>query len=407
LHPSHVEVVANAANRPHLLALLFNVVVCDPGTPLIVVLVLGYGGLLCCETAIFQYPAMVLTMTAVRHRELMSRGTSTTTTATHPPADDVAALIETVIDLLPRYILLILTSSSYLIYRIVNDTLSIPDGLIRPAENPFYDNVSKHRWTLASRIANYSYVLGLHVAKSFGIEIVGYSHEYGYHCIPEMVMDPIDARLFLPASIFVLFAAMTVASWRGVGVGRCRVEEEGRRRGRVRRVLLCLVFLSWMATLFPIAGVLKVGTFVSDRIVVASTFGTCILVGRIFALCIVGGGDSDDDGTGEEYSNDDDYDAARGRSYGSPSGGRWETTMAKTTRATKNTSRRFVFLLLLGMCLYNLAMRTHRRASEWMDSVPLLESSLRACPRSIKSNLEMSKIYSGLVPHMLDLERAL
>ena len=42
-----------------------------------------------------------------------------------------------------------------------------------------------------------------------------------------------------------------------------------------------------------------------------------------------------------------------------------------------------------------------------MDSVTLMESSLKTCPRSIKSNLETSKLYSGLVPHMLDLDKAL
>ena len=42
-----------------------------------------------------------------------------------------------------------------------------------------------------------------------------------------------------------------------------------------------------------------------------------------------------------------------------------------------------------------------------MDEFSLFTSSLKACPRSIKSNLEASKLYSGLVPQMLDLDKAL
>ena len=442
IHPAHVEAVANAANRPHVLALLFDAVVCDPDTPFAAAAVLGMAGLLSCETAIFHYPAMALTMTAIRYRELSTTSTmmveeetgtktggddgassdavgTTATTARRRPADS-AVLVRTMIELLPRYILLLLTSATYLVYRIRNDTLSIPVGLIRPAENPYYDNVYKRRWTLTARIANYSYVLGLHVAKSFGVEIVGYSHEYGYDCIPEMRMDPIDVRLILPASIVVLLVAMLAWSWRGGG-GPSRGDGGGRMRGggwgegRTHRVLLCLVFLSWMATLFPIAGILKVGTFVSDRIVVASTFSTCIFVGRAFALCIAGDGggvddDADDDETTMEENPEGD-EGGVGRTSDGPSSGRLrattETTTKTTSTATKSTIRKNAILLLFVLCVCNLARRTHRRSSEWMDSVPLLESSLRACPRSIKSNLEMSKIYSGLVPHMLDLERAL
>jgi hypothetical protein len=455
VHPSHVEVVANAANRPHLLALLCSLTIVDPATPLVAVFVLVVLGLLSCETAIFQYPAVIVTMTAMRYRELsmmsytktttrttaeeekrgrrrrrgrrrngasdavasrssfegeMTTTTTTTTTTTHPE-EDSAVLIRTVLELLPRYILLLLASASYLVYRIQNDTLSIPDGLIRPAENPFYDNVSKRRWTPIVRIANYSYVIALHVAKAFGIEVVGYSHEYGYDCIPEIrVGRPFDVRMALPASIVVLLLLLATASalsWWGCGGGRA---------GRTGRVLLCLAFLSWMATLFPIAGILKVGTFVSDRIVVPSTFGTCILAGRAFALCLSGGrdgdDDDDDDDDDETMEKEDSYDDDKnkvGGHRGSNDGSSRRRRAATTTRTTTTTTiiTRLAILFLYVLCVCNLAGRTHRRASEWMDSVTLLESSLRACPRSIKSNLEMSKIYSGLVPHMLDLEKAL
>eukprot|EP00978_Attheya_sp_CCMP212_P016314 scaffold42634_cov33-Attheya_sp.AAC.1 len=50
--------------------------------------------------------------------------------------------------------------------------------------------------------------------------------------------------------------------------------------------------------------------------------------------------------------------------------------------------------------------KVHVRSSEWMTSYALLESSLKTCPRSAKSNLEFSKIFSGLYPDQLDLKRA-
>ena len=50
--------------------------------------------------------------------------------------------------------------------------------------------------------------------------------------------------------------------------------------------------------------------------------------------------------------------------------------------------------------------RVYRRSQEWMDSLPLLESSLRTCPRFAKGHLEISKIYSGLYPDQYNLTRA-
>ena len=72
LHPVHVEAVANVANRPHILALLLNTTIVDPNIPLVAVAVLATLGLLTAETAIFQLPAIVLTMTAIRYRELLA-----------------------------------------------------------------------------------------------------------------------------------------------------------------------------------------------------------------------------------------------------------------------------------------------------------------------------------------------
>ena len=77
------------------------------------------------------------------------------------------------------------------------------------------------------------------------------------------------------------------------------------------------------------------------------------------------------------------------------------------TKAKRNHTLLIKMVIIFYLCAGDLAKRTHNRVAEWMDSVPLLESSLRSCPRSTKSNLEMSKIYSGLVPHMMDFEKSL
>jgi hypothetical protein len=62
------------------------------------------------------------------------------------------------------------------------------------------------------------------------------------------------------------------------------------------RKILLLVFFAWMATLFPIAGILKIGTFMADRIVVPSTVGT-IFGGRLLALWIDGQNDNENNPT--------------------------------------------------------------------------------------------------------------
>jgi len=379
LHPVHVEAVANVANRPHILALLLNTTIVDPNVPLVAVAVLATLGLLTAETAIFQFPAIVLTMMAIRYRELLATEKNDSKGKEEKPSQQ-SLIIESIVTLLPRFILLVLISTMYLIYRHYNDTLSIPVGLFRPAENPFYDKLDKGEWTLERRIMNYSYILSMHIMKSFGVEVVGFSHEYGFDCIPE-IQSFQDYRLLLPISLLFLFEGMAAWSWYGWKMGSKRTKQQPRREQeeRVQRILLLLVFFSWMATLFPISGILKVGTFVADRIALASSFGSCIFAGRFLAVWIAPSGD----GTEKEDTEG---------------------------RATINR-RRYTTLLKIATLSYlfvnGLAKRTHNRTAEWMDSVPLLESSLEACPRSIKSNLEMSKIYSGLVHHKLDLKRSL
>jgi hypothetical protein len=165
LHPVHVEAVANVANRPHILALLFNITIVDPSIPFVAVGILGAAGLLSSETAIFQYPAIVLMMIAIQYRRefslLSTRVKGEISKNDKQSNSSSSILLKTFVTLLPRFILLVMTSVTYLTYRYMNGSLTIPDGLIRPAENPFYNKVESDQWTFPQRIINYSYILSL------------------------------------------------------------------------------------------------------------------------------------------------------------------------------------------------------------------------------------------------------
>lgn len=391
-HPTHVEAVANAANRPHILGLLFNLALVDPKFPLVGVAMCHAAALLSAETALFHLPAVMLTMCAVRYRDLMTnercgssylqkslddndkQQLSDESNQNDSKYNESSILIQTVISLIPRLAILTFTTAMYLTYRLFNSSLSIPTGLIRPAENPFYNKLS--HWSFTRRMINYSYITSLHVMKSLGVEIVGMSHEYGYDCVPEIRVGSVegvpvvDLRLALPLLLAAVALGLGVWCWYG-GFPMTNEKTDTRQQSQDRtlRMLLLLVFFAWMATLFPIMGILKVGTFIADRIVVASTVGTCIFGGRLLAIWVAG----------------------------------WDENNNLTSRTIRVTKSAFILLF----CAKYLAAKTHQRTAEWMDSFTLLESSLRSCPRSIKSNLEMSKLYSGLVPHMTDFKKAL
>lgn len=320
LHPTHVEVTANAANRPHLLACLFAVVLSNPSLHILGVAIFEVMGLMCAETFIFSMPATLLTLT-YKHRQAQSNNLSWN---------------DTVTELLPRYTVILLLNFVYIGGRFALDTLSIPDGLIRPAENPFYEFRGMHR------IRNYLYVISIHVAKSLNLDFIGFSHEYGTDCIPALNSWS-DVRLLIPVGMILAVATMCVY----IVIAKRQY------------TLLLLVHLSWLATLFPISGIIKVGTFVADRIVVASTVSTSIWIGTILSY------------------------------WFQRRGGK----------------------VIKGACIAALLIimwyRVHVRSLQWMDSLPLLQSSLKTCPRSAKSHLEMSKVHSGLYPDEFNLTNSL
>ncbi len=351
LHPSHVECVVNAANRPHILALLFSLLCIDSDTPYILTVLSWVCGLLSSETFLFQLPAVLLSLTLVQYNKLK--------TNTHQNEQLWKRIILT---LFPRYIILTITSFAYLIYRHLNNWLSIPEGLIRPAENPFYT------MTGIRRILNFSYILSLHIFKSLGLDLIGYSHEYGFDCIAELgTRNGIpttggmyeDTRLCLPIFLLIALIWTTITSW-------------NQQRGE--GLLKVLVATSWFATLFPVSGFVKVGTFVSDRIVIASTVSTCIFTSHFLLKWIVS--------FSPPIENDN-----------------------KGINSERRSNIQKIFILVV-VCSF-FASKTYFRSLEWMNSKDLILSSLRTCPRSIKSHLEMSKIHQGLYPEMLDLKKGL
>jgi hypothetical protein len=218
-------------------------------------------------------------------------------------------------------------------------------SLIRPAENPFY-NFSGLR-----RVLNYAFILCVHIGKLFCIDPIGFSHEYGFNCVREIGEGVaggqfFDYRLYVAAVVGSSIVYVLALTW------KC---------GGAEKTMDLLTAYSWMATLFPICGILKVGTFIADRIVVASTVA--------FALW----------------------------------GGYFTTEWIVMSHSRKETVKRVFFVATL---LFLMAKRVMYRSHHWMTSFDLLQSSLKTCPNSAKSNLEMSKCYSGLFPEKLDYVQA-
>jgi hypothetical protein len=316
LHPTHVEVTANAANRPHLIAILCGLLAASPSTNFIGYLLAIMAGFLSCETFLFQTVGIVTTMILLNYRRRFV---------------SLRRLMRVIPPLLPRIGSLGFITILYLYYRWSNDTLSIPNGLIRPAENPFFT------LTGPVRFKSYLYTTTLHLYKQLDYDLIGFSHEYGYACILP-VERWWDRRLQHVGWLVLLFYLLL---------------------GKIYRYRLFYLYLAWTASLFPITGIIKVGTFVSDRLVVASTVPIAIAQ----AVWLF----------------------------------QW------LTMSNRNVWRRRSILAVYLIYLYS---RIYHRSLEWMDSLPLLQSSLRTCPRFAKAHMEMSKIYSSLYPEKFDLRQA-
>lgn len=352
LHPAHVEVVANAANRPHIMAVLLSSLMLDPASHLMLVAAAEVGGLLCSETAIFQLPGVLATITVIKwKRDYASKAER-----------NWRSFFATMVGLVPRYFVIIFFGLVYLAGRKYFDTLSIPDGLIRPAENPFYALAGK------TRLLTYALLLAIHAGKAILIDPIGFSHEYGFECIRNVV-DVSDARLLAPFAIYVGIGLVTML---------CS------RRG-AEATITWAVALAWLLTLFPVSGAIKVGTSIADRIVVPTTFAFAIFAGRFLTALLL--------------DVDNPHEKGNGKSPTFSSSGVTNYTLRSARFAGK--------VALISFLFGSMYRRVHRRSLEWTDSLSLLESSLKSCPRSAKSNLEISKIYSGLYKEKFDLNKAM
>jgi hypothetical protein len=343
LHPTHIEATANAANRPHLFAILCSVLACDPSTGFPMFLWGTIFGFLACETFLFQIPPIAITMLVIACLNHPSYKQSKVGNGNNHDNTLWGVLWQSVYKIWPRWLWLLVSSVVYYGGRHSYDTLSIPTGLIRPAENPFYDLTG---WT---RVYSYALVLSIHVLKQWDLDYVGFSHEYGFNCI-QAVRNSHDPRLWIPAGILTLHL---VIGW--------YIFWTTQRKSSTwsRPFLLYIVYLSWLITLFPVSGIVKVGTFIADRIVVASTVPVAIIQAYVATSWI---------------------------------------TMSDTNR-----QRRYILLLLVGMVMYR---RIYERSQQWLDPKALLESSLQTCPNFAKAHVEISKLYSGLVPQFYNLTKS-
>jgi len=173
-----------------------------------------------------------------------------------------------------------------------------------------------------------------------------------------------------------------------------------------------LTWSAWMgASLLPVSGIIKVGTFVSDRIVTAATLGCCILVGwgytnLILPNCsyslssasvvdvMVVSTKSVEQKMNPNPSSITSDDSSR------------PLMSSKSPQSPQKRINIYVIILFLIHISY-LHVKISTRSLEWMHPRTLLQSSLRTCPNSAKSHLEMSKVKSGMYDEFYNLDEAM
>lgn len=349
LHPTHNEAVVNAANRGHLMALL-AAVYSSFGfyTDISVVHLATVVGLLSSETFVFQLPAIIVTIALVWYRknnnfeDIPNKGRNK------------YILKSAIHEFIPQTLLPIALTFLYLFLRYYYDTLSIVKGLIIRAENPFY------AFEGFKRFINYSYAFAVHICKGIGFDPIGSSHEYGFNCVPALE-SIYDERLLLTFSVYLfLLLGFKVAY------------QQMKRDNECELMIQYVFFISWMATLFPITGIVRVGTFIADRMVIPFTFSVTILAGKISS-----------DWLFSSYINS------------------LKTKMSLLNGSFRRTGFQFFFIFFL------MSAKTYDRSWDWMRSVTLFESSLKVCPNYAKANLQLAKVYSGTIPGMENLEKSM
>jgi hypothetical protein len=244
-----------------------------------------------------------------------------------------------------------LSAVAYYGGRLYFDTLSIPVDLIRSAENPFF------RLTGWTRVYSYAMVLAIHVGKQWDLDWIGFSHEYGHACVLP-VHDWRDQRMWIPVLSIAL--AHLIFGMALLLIRPLRNQRESLSLG----FLVYVIYWAWTVTLFPVSGLVKVGTFISDRIVVPSSVPIALIQAYAIAAWLNLGSSGNSE-------------------------------MSQHNLARRRTRYGWKVLALL-VVLVLATKRIYKRSREWMSSYTLLESSLRTCPRFGKAHAEISKIYQGM-----------
>lgn len=352
LHPVHVEVVANAANRPHLLALfcsLFCILECEKNNKQFWLLgTVWILGLLSCETMVFQLPAAILTTGLLEFKKQQRQSIG-------KKRQSLALLRKTIHEVLSPAALWSALTFSYLAIRYFGGMMTIPTGLLEPAESPFIHLKGMERFL------SFAYVVSIHIGKSIGLDWIGFAHEYSPPCITS-IKTLTDPRLIGTFVFVVVVCSVSQTLVLQYFDAKERNDQNSRKvtdNGKdLLPILHWIISLAWISTLFPIAGILRVGTFVADRMVLASTVPISIYGGlAMSSLC--------------------------------------STVHHQQMQETKNDKRLLIGTLFTLFLLAFWAPCVWKRTGDWTSHERLFEQTRRTCPNSAKNLLQLSKIHSN------------
>lgn len=393
LHPTHVEVAANGANRAHILALLCTMIVVNSvlqhththkhgekskscmSMSIYATGLLFIVGLLSCETAVFHLPAIIVTWIAIRFNNNKDNNNNKSKFQT-----DVQILRRTVItsQLLPHIGTLTGCTFAYLYLRHSFQILAINQMLFRTIVSPFYH---LQGW---SRIVNYGMITALHVFKGFYFIdehlTLGQAHEYARGCVEEIQIRNDDGdALSSSAGFFSAFVTMMTSDLRAwyiivlicVFAGIFYGVAVHKQHRSVRGTLYYLVFATWFATLFPITGIMTTGTFIADRLVLPCTVASSMFVAKGFVSWM------------------QMLELKRQRQRQRQNGGTYTLFLASGAVAFAEK----VSYVLMFVVLAQLSRQVFHTTKSWTTRFDNLQMTLRTCPNSVKGNLEFGMIH--------------
>ena len=354
LHPSHVEAVANVANRPHLLALTFSLstilayIAHNPpnqrGTnPYLTSGILWTMGLLCSETTVLQLPAVMTTVLVWKWKQ----GKLTIRGAWRRQRYLLRLwVVLTLVYLLIRHFLLVGGASLWplqLHHQTMTPSSSLA-SLTALVDTPFADLVGWDRWR------SYLYVVSIHIGKVFGVDPIGFAHEYSRGCV-----DPLESWNE-PRGWIVLGVVFSIVT---------TTVDLTDRPGVPALAYLWGLALAWVgATILPVCGIVPVHTFVADRLLLPAT----VMVSWV--------------------------------------GGYWCAGALYYARGYK--VRIPVALVVFGFLGGFWGQRVLDRVTHWTDHQLLFQKTLEACPRSPKILIQYSQFHSNPERRdQLDLRKAL